>query len=766
MKTLIDVVARSRYKCRLKPGLPVICLLWVLASNGLALPVFAAEPTAQPVLEEVIVTARKREENIQDTPVAISVMNRADFEKLGLTDLSDLNTGYIPSLRIAPYAFDPSTAIIFMRGVGNTDAAQITKDAGVGIYLDGVSLGRVQGLGAELVDLERMEVLRGPQGTLFGRNTTGGAVNMISQKPTGELGVEVGLTAGNLDYQRGLVRVNFPALGALSSKISYLASERDGWVENSDPAAYDYYYEDKSGGRAALRLDLQDSLGLNIDYAYDKSQVDTTQLYYQLYRIEDNPLTGMPAMQSSPTVEIGPELDREDETRYDIAPLQPNSSDIEGHALTIDYDFTDALSLRSISAWRELDHETFANMDIGVAIAAAGPLLSGVLATTDTEQSQFSQEFQLHGTALNDSMDFVLGLYWFEEEIDESDNFGATTLFLPTYLRLPEPLLFENNVVDVETESWAIFGQTTWAPSWDPQLEISLGLRYSEDKKEGGRHQLQGLPDNSVLDVDSDSLDPLISLSRRWNDQLSTYIKWSTAYRAPGTSTRSSTFRAYDEERVKTFELGLKSDFWAKRARVNVAAFYSDYEDKQIDFSDPTNITVSETINASETIEIGGIEIDAVFIPLPGLSLGLQYTYLDVDVPLQFNPLTDAYERFVAPMSPQHAGSLTLDYTFAVTPIGTPLVNVTYIASDEYYFASKNVHRTDAYQLLDGRLSLVDIPLGSLHGSLSVSLWGRNLTDEEWITHSIYTQDVSVSQAFGTPRTYGLEVIYRYGEQR
>ena len=196
-------------------------------------PVLAAAPAAQPAsftqdadraanrggLEEIIVTAQKREESVQDTPLSISVLGASQLAARGITGLNDLQTGAIPSLRMVPFSARPSTIQISMRGIFSGEPSQISRDTAIGIYVDGVYIGRTQGLGTDLLDLERIEILRGPQGTLFGRNAVGGALNIISKKPTGEFGVE--LTAGirNWGGRDAVAHVNLPEFANIKVKL-------------------------------------------------------------------------------------------------------------------------------------------------------------------------------------------------------------------------------------------------------------------------------------------------------------------------------------------------------------------------------------------------------------------------------------------------------------------------------------------------------------------------------------------------------------------
>lgn len=714
------------------------------------------QPLRATGLEEIVVMARKRPESLQDVPVAVSVLNSKAFERMGIDDISDLSTGVIPTLRVTPFPLNPASSVIFIRGIGNTDSAQATKDSGVGVYIDGVYLGRIQGLGSEIADLEHVEILRGPQGIIFGKNSTGGALNMVSKKPTGEGGFYQKLSTGNYDAFRSVTRLEMPAVGPLSSKFSYLLSKKEGYVENVNANQNDFGEESKKGYRATFLLDFLDGAGVEMIYTIDGADIETTNLYYQHHFIESDPVSGEPVLQGNNILSIDLEPDRRSHSRGDTDPLEPNKTKSTGHTLSVTWDVTDDISLKSITSQRELTDKAFANFgstngfDLGNGI-----WLSGTFATTDTEQTQTSQEFQLTGLTSDESVNYLLGFYAFKEDIDESDNVGFTLLFSPgaTFI---EPLLQPNNAVKVESESLALYGQAIWTPPiLDDQLQITLGGRYNTDKKQGVRFRDQGVPSNDILNVDDSHFDPAITFDYTWNDYFNTYLKWSSAYRAGGANTRSVEFLNYDREIVKTVEFGFKSHFWDDRARVNLAIHQSDYEDKQIDFSNPDFIILSETINSEESVEISGLELDATVVPTEGFTLAFQYAYLDIDVPVQRNILSGDMERFVAPNAPKHAASLSAQYEFSATAIGNPSLHVLYTFTDEYFYAPTHTEYTDQYGLWSGRIILAN-------GPLTVALWGKNLADEEYVAHSIYSNGFGIANAYGAPRTYGLDLTYNY----
>ena len=797
-------------------------IIGALIAAGGALPLGAVAEERSLALEEIIVTAQKREESLQQTPLAISALSGDQLENLGITGLGDMMAGALPSLRIQPFPNNPGTLIISMRGVGPADAGQITKDPGVGIYLDGVYLGRAQGLGLDVIDVDRIEVLRGPQGTLYGRNVAGGAVNLISKRPLGEFGFKQTLSYGDeFGESKSVTHLETASFGGLAARFSFVTHEHDGYVENAgDGSAFsDYNAYDKQGGRLALSWEASDTF--TADYTYDKSSSEFVQNYYQLHDI-GNLMAYDPAVLPPPDLRLlatprtpeaqqlfqnigagaylgalrpfpndEPSNSQVSESRAALY-LAPNEVDVEGHSLILDWDISDSVTLKSITSSRELEQETHTNYGgvFGVGLASIAPF-------GQIEQEQLSQEFQLIGSA--GSIEYVLGAYYYSEEASEATALTATALrlaFVPLSMNprdpnfqasiTPFPLIIGGavqgldepvglipgtmhpmRIASTETDSWAVFGQVRWQAT--DKLGITLGLRYTEDQKDSERPRQNAMPQDPipVSKIDDSSTDPMVTLDYDWNDSLNTYIRFATAYKAGGVNLRSNEFPSYKKETVDAWEIGFKSTFWDSRARVNIAAWMSDYEDMQIDFSDPIDVTISETFNASNgNVELSGIEIEVSVRLTEGLLLSLDYNYSDWSLKPQPNPLDDdMLADFEIAQMPRHAGSLNLDYQFKPSSFGTLSVHLNYYGQSSAgmrYSPLGNLRR-DGRDLVNGRISLSDIAVGENGGAFRISLWGKNLLDEEFVLYSItHSASSSVSDAWGEPRSVGVALVYEY----
>ena len=696
-----------------------------------------AEIETQPRLEEIIVTAQKRQQSLQETPIAISVISVEQLQRQGISNLGSLISGQIPFLQITPYGSTPSNLAIGIRGNAPRDSSEVTREASVGVYLDGVYMARSQGLDMELVDLQRIEVLRGPQGSLFGRNAVGGAVSLISKKPSGQFGFNQTLTVGRFDELRSVTRINFDQFSAVKTKLDFIHAERDGWVNNTAPGQSDYTEYKKDGGRFSLNW--QANKQLMVDYSYDQSEVETAQNYYQLYidRI------GI----------FGEERKRLTESRQPATPLSPTIIEQKGHALTLTWQQSDALTLKSITAYRNLKEDSDNNYN--------GALYyNGFAETSVLDQDQHSQELQLIGTTTQ--IEWVAGLYYLKEEVDKTlinkftlDIFGN---FGPPLSAISPPITLTPRVVNAEAESQAVYGQLTWALS--EQLDLTLGTRYTEDTRFATRFETA----LQVSDQKSDHIDSKVTLNYHWSDNLATYMQWSTAYKAGGVNTRSASFTPFTEEEAKTVEIGLKSEFWQQRGRLNLALFSSDYSDLQLDFTDPFALGVVETINISKPVDVKGLELELTVSPIASLVMGLSYTYLDSHMPLQASPFDSSPTQFFVSLAPKHAGAMTLDYQFTPTDFGVLIAHLDLTSTDHFSFAPFGEQRLDAYTLINGRVTLADINLGNRSGALRASLWGKNLADEEYIADAFAVGDpaVTIANAYGDPRSFGLEITYEF----
>jgi iron complex outermembrane receptor protein len=750
----------------------------LLASGLVAGNAYAAQ------LEEVIVTAQKRTESLQDIPIAVAAFDADNIEQMRLITATDIGKAS-PYLQMPAYPFSNNNLALFIRGIGNADSIVLTKDPTVGVYYDGVYAARSTGLLADLAELERVEVLRGPQGTLYGRNTTAGAVNFISTRPSGELGFKQSLAFGDDDSWRAVSHLNLPRVAGFSAKLTAAFSDTPGWVDNEGPNEipgldYEDYYDQASDGyRIALRYDGLDNL--LIDYIYDYSDMTTTPAYFQYAGPTDIPSVGFQPITNSFKSRL--EATRTPTGGGKFAYYLPESeTEVDGHNLTFSWNMGDHTTFKSITGYREFDDD--ASQNFAQSFGAAGTLE----VHTVTDHEQFSQEFQLLGDY--DRWNYIAGFYYFDEEGTQTerqyldrgtvDQTGIIAIDLITGLPCSDgstadpictdfnaffPLYLGEYSVDIDNESWAVFGQAAWTPNiLNDRLDLTLGLRYTDDDREAVRTN-DGLAWNSfgpgASPSELEETDYNVVADYRWTDDVSTYFKVSTGFRSGGSSRNGLDFnQAFDEETLTSYELGWKTELADQRVRFNGAIFHMEIDDIILDYlPDPVfNPQFVEAFNSGDA-DIDGLEIDLQWLLTDNVLLGVSYAYLDYEINDAIFPdgsdRTDSTELLWAP---EHAYSVIFDWNIP-TGYGVYTFHLDYAWQDDQ-FALANTDAgeviVDDYGLLNARISLADVDM--LGGNWQFAVFGENITDEDGASYRIG----ATAASFLTPRVWGAELIFEY----
>jgi iron complex outermembrane recepter protein len=734
----------------------------LFALSALASAVASAQTTGAK-LDEILVTAERVERNIQATPISMSVMRADDLANRKIQSLADLGDGAIPSLRIAPFYSRSSAITVGIRGIVPFDANQPSRDAGVGVYLDGVYLGRSQGLGAALYDIDRIEVLKGPQGTLFGRNATGGAVSIVTRKPTGEFDLRQTVGFRNFDGYTADTHVDLQRIGDVSIKLDGIVTKRDGTVENPLAGQEDYNSFDRKGFHIRTLWEPTDDF--SADYSFDISSDYNTPYYSQI-------------LSKNPTAVFSPLMLVQSE-RAEVAdvgvPLQNSVGKNRGHMLNLSWELSDNNEVRSISSYRELTQSQWDNGGAHFAPFVPNGRF-GRYSMADTEQDQFSQELQLVGSA--SEFDYVAGLFYYHEEGSDwawSPNTvqwnatGTEVMVLPTLVAgAASP--FPDRESNAELDSYAAFGQTTWTPAaLNEQVKLTVGLRYTNDDKSGVLTKVNGVATAFQFAQTTDRTDPLFIAAWQPLDALHLYAKWGTAYRAGGANSRSVTYRAFAPEEVTTTEAGFKYDFFDGRARLNMAVYETDYQDVQIDFlaigldTKLPNRTTIETVNAPGKGTIEGWELEASFAPVSGLTVSASYAYTDGTLPKAANPFQgNRLETVNIVYTPENAYSLSADYVVDVG-MGNLLAHIDFNKADGYYSTSSETILTDGSSVANARLALRDINIGG-DKTLALSLWSRNLFDDEYTFYesNAVTSRLGATGLYNDPRTWGLDATVNF----
>ncbi|HDS1219697.1 TonB-dependent receptor [Stenotrophomonas maltophilia] len=717
-------------------------------------------------LDQVVVTAQKRATNLQETPISVSVVDAEGLKDRSAISLGSLSDGSIPSLRVTPFATRSSALNIGIRGIGASgDANQPARDAGVGIYVDGVFMGRAQGLGSMLYDVERIEVLKGPQGTLFGRNTEGGAVSIVTKQPTGEFGGSVSAGVSNFGGYTTALHLDLPRVADLSFKVDAVQAKRDGTTDNPMRGERDFNAYDKRGARLSALW--QPSEDFSLLYAFDRSYDATTPYHTQVL---------VPGAFLSPLQQAGASQDRRDSAILG-GPQEDNIGRTSGHLLNLSWTLSDQLELKSISSYRELTQGQF-DMGLVDAISAYGGAGTpfGRYSLAQVYQHQYSQEFQLIGNT--DQLQFLGGAFFYHETAGDNAQTPNMLVWGPggnSYTVNPatNPLDLSKVRVDRASKAWTdslgVFGQATWTPEAMDRLHLTAGGRYTRDDKKGNLYTVNGAATQLAFNDRWSRFDPMVNIAYDLGGQAMVYVRYSTGFKAGGANSRSTNYTAFGPEEVTAYELGFKTQFWDDRARLNVALFDATIAHKQMDFSlpfDPNSGETRTTMVTTNALGDGrsrGAELEFNVMPVDNLTLALNYAYTKIDAQTAVDPFGAGVQVTVQPLlAPKNAGSLAIDYLVPFANFSALKFHVDGNWSDGFYTSEYDQMLTDRSFVVNARVALVDVPMNSTGTTMSFSLWARNLLDEQHLFYKLNSPALGQTGIFNDPRTFGLDVAINF----
>ncbi|MEO7691548.1 MAG: TonB-dependent receptor [Sphingomonas sp.] len=771
-----------------------------------AAPAFAADPVT-PVEEadvqglgDIVVTAQKRAENLQTVPISMSVMPGDALVSRHITSLLDLGDGSIPSLKIAPFYSRNSSVIVNIRGIGVlSDGNQPARDQGVGVYIDGVYLGRAQGLGAALFDIQNIEVLKGPQGTLFGRNTEGGAVNIVTKKPSGEFHFNGTGGLGNFGAYKGEAHIELPAFADIALKIDGIVAHRDPLVKNPLPGTEGFNQYDKSGLHVEALW--KPAPGFSADYSFDVSKDESTSQYLNLIAPGTNTRAAVATVQPDRvrTANVG-------------VPEQPSIGKVQGHRLTLEWTAAPDITLKSISSYRKLSQTQFDNGSAATQMSStpAGLAANGFIgfkfsrySLAQFDQDQWSQEVQAIGDI--GRVKFVVGALYYREHVSDNAQAFNTNTFTDaagsTYTAsfidpATQPI---DRASHLTTNSIGAFGQATWTPKlFNDAVHLTGGLRWTKDSKHGQLDIVNNaLPVNRDgvvgkigLDASWARVDPMITLAADLSRDIHVYGKWSTGYKSGGANSRSQEYDPFNPESVSIFEIGAKTEFFDHHARFNIAAYAGGYKNIQVDFSRPyetggvrtTTRTTLSTVNAPGTGGLHGVEAELTVNPLQGLTLVASYAYQYVRVPAAVNPYPNVLgviSTLAVPVyqtyTPRHSASGSIDYEVPLNGF-TIRAHIDGNYDGGYYSTGSNpvyvgpgspanVYQptTDKAFVVNSRVALADVAMGGSTGArMSFAVWTRNLFNEQHLFYKTLSPTSGTSGFYNEPRTFGGEVNLRF----
>ena len=718
------------------------------------------------MLEEVIVTAQKRSESLQDVPVAVTAFSADTIQEAGISDTSDLAV-MTPSLN-ANANGSPFTTRLSIRGIG-TSQSDPALEPSVGMFVDGVFLGR-SGLGtADLTDIERIEVLQGPQGTLYGKNTNAGAISIITKRPNlDEFEGYVEASVG--DY--GMGKLTATASGPLGDTVAYRLSgnihQRDGYYDNAGAGIDDQNDADDWNVQGKLLWEPNDRLSVLLSAAH----VD-----------RDATCCGADSTQSEVVQQelINQNLapDKNDPYDYKVATDQQEAFSMESDlvSLHIDYDL-DWGTITSITAWNDYDYSVSADVDRSQL---------DLLASQDehNEGDSFSQELRLD-SSFGDNIDYMVGLFYYDQSTQRGDKnpsnlvVGEDFITIADQQDLPFPfptigfiaqpgdhLRYENTW---DNQTIAVFGQAIW--HLGERWHLTGGLRWTDEEREADLFSESvstaplapalvlidafSTPIDAKLDRSSDNVDWLAKVAYDIGDD-------SMVYASVGTGSKSGNFngvngapdeREFDDEYTTSYELGLKATLLDSRMRLNAAAFYTEIEDYQFQQQLPTGFG-SFISNAGE-VETSGIDIQLEALPLPNLTLTAGLLYMH-DYEVTAGPNKGDALPFTADVS----GNLGATLVFPLADGGI------YIRAD-YIFMDDHATNTTSEENLEDKdfddRETLNAKIGWRNDNWNISLWGKNLTDDEYAVQTTNTFLFSGMDAYflAPPRTYGATLRYDF----
>jgi iron complex outermembrane receptor protein len=703
-------------------------------------PAWPQDAADEGVIEEIVVTARHRAENIQSVPISMSAVGGTAIEEARINTLQELEHS-VPNLVFGETGTSGETHV-GIRGIGDF-SRNIGFDTRVGVYIDGVFAGQSLAVDQGLVDVAQVEVLRGPQGTLFGKNSSSGAINIISNKPEiGETGGELRIGAGNLENIYGQAVLNIPLGETAAARFSLVTQDQDGYIQNLFNGK-NVMTSDHMLGRLRLRFQPNDDLDIN--FSYDFRKQDNDLLFLEPDASYEN-TAGEPA--AAPPFIV------------DQDALLIDENDGSGGGLTIDYTLANEHVLTSITGFRTVDRKVGSDEDATDVFSLAARFF-------EDDFDHFTQELRLASPA-DQSFRYVAGIFYFDQEAITNRKVALG----PGFAGPPEGVDAAIQDSAVDTRNLALFVNANLDLS--DQWTVSGGLRYTDEQKDARIDQFVfpgfGLAEliQESFSRDEDYLTATFNLQYQATDDVLAYFTYSDGYKAGGFNVDLVTEISdlfFEEEEVDSFEIGLKSDLLDGRLRLNISAFQAEYDDYQVfQFQfDPLSMTTTLIISNAASVTTQGLEIEGIahFSDNFELAYGLGLTDATFDdfpggaTDVAGNPVNVAGNTL--PRAPEVTTSLTARYSFTAGSMGgSASLNYSYRGEQFFNPDNRENSRQEGYGLFNASLDL------DFNDQWSVAVWGRNLSDEVYrgmrgvsflgVPFSLYMQ----------PRTYGVEAIFRY----
>ncbi len=708
-------------------------------------------------IEEVIVTAERREANLQEVPVAVSSFSSENLESAQVSTIGDLQS-MVPNLSI--HSGDANNAVVYIRGIGQIDSVAFFEP-GVGIYLDDIYLGRAQGAFLDVVDVERIEVLRGPQGSLYGRNSVGGAIKYVSAQATDEFSGNISAHLGNYNRQDIKATISGPLSNTLKGRLTLATMEHEGYSVNRFDGQRDGDRDNKFA-RAVLQFDPSEEFSLQLAMDYSDS---------------DPKRSRTPAKETPINIILGPSFPADSDPFVVNADFNTvEQTETKGVSLNASWALNEQWSLKSITSYRELDYGTELDLD-GTPVNAFGIYYFN-------EQEQSSQEFQLQYQS--DHMSLVTGLYYFNEQGQTFDGGVFANIFSAS-----------SGDGFFETDSYAVFGQLDI--DINEQLTAIAGFRYTKETKSYRRtaesfnlialsasNPALANPDSELLravrgqgtvssgnpdDADFSNFSPKVGLKYQLSENTNLYASYSTAFKAGGFNGRvtSDALTPFDEETLVSLEAGLKTQLWDDRLRINAAVFRNQYDDLQLssfEASADGGSILPVFTNAGKAV-MKGAELELTALLSNALTVNLNIGYLDAEYREYIagdptsNQLIDISNQRELVNAPEWDTQLGLRYDFAAWDWGqlSFLTDISYRSKTYLEVNSQETLAQNGYSIVNAAFILA-----AEDGQWNVMLGAKNLSDKRYRSHAF---DISAFPGvmlgyYSAPKTYALSATYNF----
>lgn len=748
-------------------------ILCTAVAGVLLAPAFAMAQQAEAVpagtqattLDELTVTARRRTESIMDVPVAVSAFGEEQLKDLQASNVEGLQ-GAVPNMNIAQGRGSANSVNVAIRGIGQPDSLQ-TFDPGVGMYVDDVYYSRINGALFSLYDIAQLEVLRGPQGTLYGKNSTGGAIKLTTKNPFDYEGGSVEMTAGDHGRLEGRFYVSGRLSDSVAASIAGAKITNDGYVKNLD-GGDDFNDDDTTALRAKLVFAPSDDFRATVSIDHTKQDANLTMGRAMADLVQTDLALGPVVLQPGATGEWN------HTARSSFAPGQGQELKHSGASLAMEWNLSEAWMLKSITSHRKLETNSFIDID------ASAYELGDVLVAID--QKQTSQEFQLHYDN-GSNIHATFGAYWMRENVPSYQEAYADDLFANAGV----PVDFLRTISDdLTTTSKAAFAHINWefAPTWT----LAAGVRWTEDSKEYDRTTstfwdstslFAGVLPFSVLNetvafsakADWTATTPSISLQKAFSDNLMGYVSANRGFKSGGFNGRANSVydtqnAKFDPEFVWTYELGLKGNSDDNRFRGSATAFYSKYSDFQARVSQ--DVGTFPVLNAAE-MNIKGLELEGTMLLGNATTLSGQVSWMDAKYDsfedFRLDPNYPGYDLNVShdhvPFSPEISARLALQHVFGLANGANLAVGGDISYRDDTWLSvdNRDVLMQKAYTVA-GIYGVWDSPQMTWQVRGGV----RNLTDKVYMTEGQEFASVGNIQTayYGLPRNWYVSVRYSF----